>query len=135
MVAEVSGSIVYVLKRTTDGARVLFLRRSGGEHRGGWWPVAGTPKPEEHPEDTAKRELKEETGLEPEQWHAFGIDIPNADGIRVLKAYVVWIKDDDEITLNYEHDAYRWLTAEEVVNEVPDGSKQYLQHLVTHFMS
>ena len=131
--SDVSGSIVYVLKQTPQGARVLFLRRSGGQHTGGWWPVAGTPKPGEAPEATARRELLEETGLEPEQWHEFGIDIPNADGVRILKAFVVWITDD-EITLNYEHDAYRWMTAEEVVSEVPPGSRQYLEHLVKNFM-
>ncbi len=131
---EVSGCIVYILKQTPAGIRVLFLRRSGGQFVGSWWPVAGTPKPDETPEETARRELFEETGLNPDSWHEFGIDIPNADGVRVLKAYVVWVDDTHAIKLNYEHDAYRWMTADEAVNSVPEGSRHYLEHLAANFM-
>ena len=114
--------------------RVLFLHRSGGQHKDSWWPVAGTPLDDELPRDTARRELAEETGLITDHWQDFGIDIPNADGIRILKAFVAWVDESDAITLNYEHDAYRWLTADEVVEIVPAESRQYLEHLARQFM-
>lgn len=132
---EVSGSIVYVLKKTAAGVQVLFLHRSGGEYGQSWWPVAGTPKANESPVETARRELLEETGLSPDHWQEFGMDIPNADGVRVLKAFVVWVADDAPIRLNYEHDDYRWLSAEEVVEIVPPASRHYLEHLVAEFMN
>ena len=130
----VSGCIVYVLRPFEDGARVLFLRRSGGQHEGSWWPVAGTPEAGESPLETARRELAEETGLIPNRWFEFGRDIPNADGVQVLKAYVVWIDQTDIITLNHEHDNYRWMGPDEVIESVPEHARVYLEHLRDHFM-
>lgn len=130
----VSGVIVYILKQASDGKRVLFLRRSGGQFEGSWWPVAGTPEAGESPLETAKRELKEETGLTTESWQPFGIDIPNVDGVRVLKAFVVHVDEDDKIRLNYEHDDLRWLSEDEILEIVPSGSRQYIEHLVINFI-
>ena len=103
----VSGVIVYVLRNGNNAKEVLFLHRSGGQYKGGWWPVAGTPKVHETPIQTARRELLEETGITSAAWQPFGIDIPHANGVQVLKAFVVDTSSDVSITLNYEHDAYR----------------------------
>ena len=130
----ISGVIVYVLRQVKGVTRVLFLRRSGGKYEGSWWPVAGTPEAGEAPLETAKRELKEETGLSPESWQSFGADIPNVDGVRVLKAFVVYIGENEEVRLNYEHDDMRWLSADEALNIVPKGSRQFIEHLVTNFI-
>jgi ADP-ribose pyrophosphatase YjhB (NUDIX family) len=43
-----------------DGDRVLLVRRSDN---GAWTPVTGIVDPGEHPEDTAVREVLEETGV------------------------------------------------------------------------
>lgn len=131
----VGGVIIYVLKPSVDGFRVLFLRRTGGLHEGSWWPVAGTPKPGEAPADTAQRELLEETSLRPREMLEFDLEIPHVDPEKRLVTYVVLVSDDAEIRLNEEHSAYRWLTGEEAILAVPTHSQVYLEHLNDHFIN
>ena len=111
------------------------MKRSGGQHTGGWWPVAGTPEVGETARETAERELFEETGLVSDNWQGFGIEIPHADPGKSLETFVVFVPDDAKIELNYEHSDYRWLTGEEAINEVPGHSSVYLQHLFDHFIN
>jgi 8-oxo-dGTP diphosphatase len=61
--------------RATSSVRVLVCRdgrfllvRQGGH----WLPPGGTPEPGEAPEDTARREVREETGVEVELLGALG---------------------------------------------------------------
>jgi dATP pyrophosphohydrolase len=132
---NVSGTIVYVIRTTGNDRQVLFMRRSGGLHKGGWWPVAGTPKPDELPIDTALRELAEETGLRPTGLYEFGMEIPNVDGVRVLVAHVVYVNEDAAIELDHEHDDFRWVSADEAISMVPEGSRRFLEHLDRNFIS
>jgi 8-oxo-dGTP pyrophosphatase MutT (NUDIX family) len=60
-------------------AELLYLRRSGGRFAGQWWPVAGTCEIGEEPLAALFRELKEETGLEPEKVFSLGLEITHAD--------------------------------------------------------
>ena len=129
MSKPVSGVIVYILQHHKDETRVLFMRRSGGQFSGAWWPVAGTPKPLESPIETAFRELQEETGLTPASLYEFGCDIPNADGIATLKVFVGYVTPETPIVLDYEHDDYRWLTLIEAGQQVPSSSKTYIEYL------
>ena len=69
----VAGVIVYVIRQFPGEPKVLFLKRSGGQHIDAWWPVAGTPVAGEKPVQTAVRELEEETGLTPCRLFSFGI--------------------------------------------------------------
>ena len=131
--APVSGVIVYVLRQMGAAKQVLFLHRSGGQFGRSWWPVAGTPKENETPLKTAQRELKEETGLVVDGWEPFGINIPNADGVQILKAFVVTVTTQP-IQLNYEHDDYKWLTPRQALGQVPPHSRRFIQHLIDNFM-
>lgn len=54
---------VAVVPRTTDGRYVLVEQRRHGSGRVGLEPVGGVVEAGESPEDTARRELVEETGL------------------------------------------------------------------------
>ena len=135
----VSGVIVYVLKNTAHGRKLLFLHRSGGVYKGGWWPVAGTPEAGEKPIETALRELKEETGLAPTESYDFGLydfgmEIPNVDGVRILRAYVAYVADDVRIQLNHEHDEFRWISGQEAIAMVPASSRHFLEHLNQAFI-
>ena len=127
----VRGVIVYAL---SEAGEILFLRRSGSTYEGSWWPVAGTPKPGEPPLGTAARELEEETGIKARHFHELGIPIAHMDGSSVLAAYVIYVPADTRITLNDEHDDWRWYSPEQAIASVPEDSRQYIQHLIDNFV-
>jgi 8-oxo-dGTP pyrophosphatase MutT (NUDIX family) len=54
----------------TDGDRVLLVRHTYG--RGDWEIPGGTPGRRERPIDTARREMREELGLEIDDWIPLG---------------------------------------------------------------
>lgn len=130
----VAGVIVYVIRQFPDQRKVLFLKRSGGQHKDVWWPVGGTPEAGEEPLQTALRELREETGLRPDQLFSFGMEIPHADSTRALATFVAFVDVTTPVTLNYEHSDYQWLSGAEAVNQVPGHSKLYLEHLSERFI-
>ncbi len=131
----VAGVIVYVIRQFPGEPKVLFLKRSGGQHIDAWWPVAGTPVAGEKPVQTAVRELEEETGLTPCRLFSFGMEIPHADSSKALATFVAFVDQTTRVKLNYEHSDYRWLTGAEAINQVPDHSKLYLDHLRKCFMA
>jgi 8-oxo-dGTP pyrophosphatase MutT (NUDIX family) len=128
----IRGVIVYVLN---EAGEILFLRRSGSTYGGSWWPVAGTPKPDEPPLRTAARELEEETGINARHFYELGIPIPHRDGCSVLMAYVIYVSAGTRITLNYEHDDWRWSSPEQALASVPVSSRKYIQHLTDNFVA
>lgn len=128
----VSGVIVYVTRKDRE---VLFLRRSGGQYEDGWWPVAGTKRDDETPEDCARRELTEETGIVATELLDFGMFLPHYSGESELQVFVCPVPDDTSITLNYEHDDLTWMTGPEAVEFVPKSSRVYLQHLADNFLT
>lgn len=132
---KLAGVIVYVLKASDKTRRVLFLKRSGGQHVDSWWPVAGTPRPGESGIETALRELEEETSLVPIKVLDFGIEIPHVNPDSRLETYVALVDSDCEVHLNHEHSEYQWLTGDEAVSIVPEHSRRYLSHLRDRFMS
>ena len=83
----------------------------------------------EEPVRTAVRELGEETGLSPCRLFCFGMQIPHADPSKALATFVTFVDQTSPVTLNFEHSDYRWLTGAEAINQVPDHSKLYLDHL------
>jgi 8-oxo-dGTP pyrophosphatase MutT (NUDIX family) len=88
------------------GGDVLLLHRAheGRDYDGDWaWtPPSGSRLPGESPEECARRELREEAGLELALHH-----VPSAHD-----DWTLWVADapaDAEVALDDEHDAYRWL--------------------------
>jgi 8-oxo-dGTP pyrophosphatase MutT (NUDIX family) len=92
------------------GADVLLLHRAheGPKYDGDWaWtPPSGARLPGESPEECARRELREEAGLDLALYR-----VPSASD-----DWTLWVADaavDAEVTLDDEHDAYRWLPPDE----------------------
>ena len=130
----VAGVIVYVIRQFPDQRKVLFLKRSGGQHKDVWWPVGGTPEAGEEPLQTALRELREETRFRPDQLFSFGMEIPHADSSKALVTFVAFVDATTPVALNYEHSDYQWRSGAEAVNQVPGHSKLYLEHLRAGFI-
>jgi len=106
-----------------DDGRVLLLRR--GPERGGFWQqVTGRLEPGESPAEAARRELREETGLdlpvEPLGYsHAFAIDpavLGRASGelhTAAETAFAARVPPGASPRLSGEHVALEWVTASE----------------------
>jgi predicted aconitase with swiveling domain/8-oxo-dGTP pyrophosphatase MutT (NUDIX family) len=99
--------------------RILLLRRSAevGSFQGHWAAVSGYLEGEEPPLDRARVEILEETGWKDAALEATG-EVVLARGREpgVIWAVHPFLFDisSDEITLDWEHDAYRWIAPEEM---------------------
>jgi lipoyl(octanoyl) transferase len=118
---------VSVVPMTSDG-RVLLLRRSA--ERGGFWQqVTGRMEPGETPEETARRELREETGADVpvvplDYRHAFGLDPAVnrvAPGQLVLVeevAFAARLPDGFVPTISDEHAEHVFVSLEEALERL-----------------
>ena len=93
--------------------RVLLVRRI--PERGGFWQtITGRVERGEDPQQTAARELREETGLELpvrslDYRHAFSLGEILPPMLVEETAFAAWCPEDQDVRLSAEHDAYEWL--------------------------
>lgn len=110
--------------------KILFLRRSNKCTRAGGWDFPGGGLENEEPDEGIRREAREEAGIEiREVIPVTSISHESKDpGIRILLiGYVAKLKSG-KIKLSWEHDDYRWLTAEEAVKvDLPKGHRKFLK--------
>ncbi len=107
-----------------DGDRYLLLKRSEqvGTFKGYWAAVSGYVEDGETPDQTAVKELREETSLD--------LDIAKAGAaVRVRSGDTIWVIHPflfqafaPKIRIDWEHTEFRWLQAEEMkgFQTVPD---------------
>jgi 8-oxo-dGTP pyrophosphatase MutT (NUDIX family) len=122
-VAREAEVAIFIARR--HRSEVLAVQRCA-ELGGYWHTIAGGIEPGESPEEAARRELAEETGLRVEtvgaafvNRHPLDQEPPEsrarfAPGITEVPvhAYLVDVPDDWEPELDWEHDEYRWCRAE-----------------------
>lgn len=102
--------------------RLLLMKRSDS---GCWGPPGGAVEPGEHVDKAAKRETREETGLEIGEMSLFGAfsgpelyyKYPNGD--EVYNVTIVYLSSDfsGEVKLDHEHTEFCWFT----LDEIPDN--------------
>lgn len=104
------GATVVVYRRQGGGVVYLILHRA---HRGpgyegdwAWGPPAGARLPGEPVEACARRELREETGLDLAL-------TPVSDPEESWQVYMAEAPEGAEVRLSPEHDRYAWLPAAE----------------------
>lgn len=103
------GVTIVVYRRNGAGWEFLILHRAhhGSEYEGDWaWtPPAGSRYPGEPVDECARRELREETGLElPLQ--------PTTLGTESWYIYAAEAIGDDVVVLDAEHDRFEWTPME-----------------------
>ena len=103
----------YVFIRKNDMIKFLILKRSKTkiyEHL--WQGVAGKIEKNEKPWETAKRELKEETGLDPVSIfiadHLSSFYENYGDRINLVPVFGIEV-DSMDVVLSDEHSRYRWV--------------------------
>ena len=107
---------VYLFRRRGRRVEFLTLRRATDRtfpHV--WQPVTGKLKRGETALDGARREVLEETGLEPRRWWALETVTvylePGRGVIHLLPMFVAQVAANDRPRLSAEHDAWRFLSA------------------------
>jgi 8-oxo-dGTP diphosphatase len=128
-----------------DG-EILLLKRAGGSAMAGqWFMPGGAVEDDELPEDAARRELREESGLE-------------IDGeLEIVGAYPIWVYGghclqlsyrgrlrDGDVVVSAEHDGARWVDpveyravfTDEVIDALAAGNERVaslVRHIRTDF--
>nr|WP_237212722.1 NUDIX domain-containing protein [Ruegeria lacuscaerulensis] len=115
------------MRVSEEGHDVLLLKRTqtlAGECS----QISGRIEGNEKAWETALRELKEETGLEADKLYStdicetyYGV---TQNVINVAPVFVAFVKESAEVTLNFEHSAYRWVRFEDAENMVPYGGQR-----------
>lgn len=114
-----AGMIEVHIYRVIDNAiEFLILRRADKEVYGGIWQmVTGGVEDGEKAWEAALREVREETGLEPEKlWVAPQVNSfysPRSDTISLIPVFLVKAGPEAAVSISAEHSAHRWVAAEE----------------------
>lgn len=97
---------------------LLFLRSSKKIYAHQWRMIGGKVEGGEKYWEAALRELKEETGLIPQNfWTIPSINSfyeAKSDQIHLIPAFAVQLNSDDIPQLDDEHTEYRWISIEEL---------------------
>ena len=124
---------VYPYRIQRDAPELLVLRRSDqASYAGTWRMVGGTMEADEAAWQAALRELREETGLVPEQFWA----LPSLnhfyewqhDRINLIPAFAAEVSGAP--TLNHEHDYWSWVSVGEAEQRLQWPEQQRLARLV-----
>jgi 8-oxo-dGTP pyrophosphatase MutT (NUDIX family) len=94
------------------GGQILLLKRAGGAMAGQWYLPGGAVEDDELPEEGARRELREEAGIEIE------------GDLEMIGAFPMWVYGghclqltyrgraaDGDVVLSHEHHGARWVDA------------------------
>jgi 8-oxo-dGTP pyrophosphatase MutT (NUDIX family) len=105
---------LYVLRGVRGGLECLVLRRApGGRCPGSWEAVHGHIEPGEAPADAARRELLEETGLQPERMYNLSrvetFYQHRLDEVALVPVFAAFVASDAVVRTGTEHDAHEWL--------------------------
>ena len=131
-------AVVYVER----GDQILLLQRAEGTAMAGqWFLPGGAVERDELPEDGARRELREEAGLEiPGELELVGAYPMHAYGVDMLQlSYRGQVGDDVEVAISAEHVGARWVRAadmrallsDEVIAELAAGEAR-IDSLLRH---
>jgi dihydroneopterin triphosphate diphosphatase len=111
---------VYVFRRVAGKLELLQIHRSDstGEYQRSWQTVYGGVEKGETAVQAALRELREETGLVPRRM--FQVEYLESfyfmphDYVLVMPVFGVEVEATAAVTLNHEHDDFRWIPAAEM---------------------
>lgn len=114
--------------------KLLLLQRAHGNLEPGKWGVpAGKLENDETPENAAKRELLEETGISFENdsqiKHINSLYIRKPEVDYIYHAFKIHFDQIPEVHLSNEHQSYTWATPKDLeAIALMDGAKEALQH-------
>lgn len=120
-----------------DEGKVLMLRRSDGIRIGGWDFTGGMVELGEDPEVAAKREVKEESGLEVKDLTILGTfsKVRSLEDGRVKHTVIIGysaLAISTDVRLSEEHDLYEWVDIEEAKTiDLPPEHRKLLSDFIS----
>lgn len=108
---------VFAIRHNGGDWRILLLQRADdGKRPNSWETVYGKIDSREKPEKAAVRELREETGLEPEALYNVTVSsfyLHTTGTVQMCVTFAAFVPDDADVILGEEHQRYEWLTVDE----------------------
>ena len=108
-----------------DEKKILIIRRSKTDYSRpfAWETPGGAVDEKEDPLDAAVREVQEETGVHITDVKPFHtMTVFEEDGDKVVMIFYTACTADNNVTLSFEHDQYKWVTIDEFEKTV-EGPK------------
>jgi type II secretory ATPase GspE/PulE/Tfp pilus assembly ATPase PilB-like protein/8-oxo-dGTP pyrophosphatase MutT (NUDIX family) len=105
---------IYVIRPLAEGWRVLAVQRALDTRcPGAWETVHGRIEGDERPEAAARREVKEETGLEVERLYNVTVQpfyLHTLQTIQLAVVFAAFVAEPGEVMLGAEHQKHEWLS-------------------------
>jgi type II secretory ATPase GspE/PulE/Tfp pilus assembly ATPase PilB-like protein/8-oxo-dGTP pyrophosphatase MutT (NUDIX family) len=108
---------VYVIRPLPQGWRVLVVQRATDTRcPSAWETVHGRIEGDERPEAAARREVREETGLELDRLYNVTVQpfyLHMLETIQLAVVFAAFVAEPAEVTLGAEHQNHQWLSVDE----------------------
>ncbi|MEO8194308.1 MAG: ATPase, T2SS/T4P/T4SS family [Gemmatimonadales bacterium] len=105
---------VYVIRPLSDGWKVLAVQRANDTRcPGAWEAIHGRLESGERPEDGARREVREETGLEISRLYNVTVQpfyLHKLGTVQLAIVFAAFVEEPGEIELGPEHQSHEWLS-------------------------
>ncbi len=131
----------HIFRVKKDKMEYLLLKRAEHEFYPGLWQmVNGKIKKNEKAYETALREIKEETGLQPDKLWV----IPNinqfysheSDKIIMLPVFAANVNPDSKVKISNEHSDFKWVSPEEAIKLLPwPGQRNSVEIINNYFLN
>ena len=131
----------HLFRETDKELEFLLLKRAEGHiYPGVWQMVSGKIDKSEKAFKTALREIKEETGIVPENmWVVPRVNsfyTADTDTICLVPVFACLIKPNSKVVLSSEHCEYRWVTSSEAKQLLAwDGQRKAVDLIEEYFLN
>jgi 8-oxo-dGTP pyrophosphatase MutT (NUDIX family) len=132
---------VCLFKKNKEGVLYLLLLRSEDDplYPSIWQVVTGTREGGEHTISAALREVREETGLQVENFwvvpHVNSFYVARTDRVLVSPFFACSVNAASEPRLSPEHRAYRWVGLKEACELIPWPTQRLGVEVVDRFIA
>lgn len=131
----------HIFRLKNEDLEFLLLKRAPYQYYPNIWQmVSGKIRENEKAYETALREIKEETGLVPENlWIAPNINSfysPDDEYISLIPVFAAKVNDDSQVIISTEHSEYKWLKSSEAKQLLAwEGQRKSLELINEYFLN